>query len=113
MLSCDLALIFWGIILATLIKIQTTSPFATALEVTHLLPVLDSMADLNHIFVAFTILVHVVAVSAGLQDDTPKIPHDAITETVFDTIRKHGIAPLSQKDSHLVLLIPTHRRSQK
>ena len=110
MLSCDLALTFWGIILATLIKIQTTSPFATVLEVTHLLPMLDSMANLTHIFVVFTILVHVVAVSAGLQDDTPKIPHDAITEMVYDTIREHGIAPLSQKSQSSGLVDPNPQK---
>ena len=59
---CDLAIACCGIILAMLIEIQSTSPFATALEVTLLLPMLDYMANLTHIFVVSMTLVPVVAV---------------------------------------------------
>jgi hypothetical protein len=99
MKSCDLAIACWGILL---IKIQTTSPFATTPEVTRLLSMLDYTANLTHICVVIVTLVHVVAVLvvAGLHshlDDTPQILHDVITKMVFDTIRKHGIIPLFQK----------------
>jgi hypothetical protein len=81
--------------------IQSASPFATALEVTPVISILDYTTDLAHIFVVFVTL-HVVAVLAvaGLHlhlDDTPKIPHDVIAEMVYGTIHKHGISPLSPK----------------
>ena len=92
---CDLAITCWGIMLAVLIKKQSTSPFTTVLEVTLLLPMLDYMANLIQICVVFMTLVHVVAVSvaAGLHshlDDTPDTPHDVIAEMVCDTIHEHG-----------------------